>query len=312
LITDGACSVADERLDEAAGILRLLDAPSIGPRRVLQLLHDAGTADGAERSLRAHPASIAGPVCDFLARTPLDAYRGSLRRTLGLGGAFILWNEASYPRNLNRWDARPPVLFIRGTLHALHERALALVGCGDASTEGVASAGRFARKCVDNGIVVISGLAKGIDAASHRGALDANAGTYAVLGHGLDFAYPRENGELYDVIPTGGALISQFRTGVGPQRWTFPARNEVMCMLAAGTVIIEGKPRSGSLLQANSSLQHGRPVFVLRRNFSSGDASWATDLVRRGAHVIDRFGQVLDVLDHTAPGATRSSPLVLF
>jgi DNA protecting protein DprA len=301
--------VGDERLYEAARILRLLDAPSIGPRRVLHLLQDEGAADRAERSLRAQSS---GPVCDFLSHTPLDAYTESLRRTLNLGGAFLLWNEPGYPKNLNLWDARPPVLFIRGTLHALHERALALVGRVDSSAEGVATAARFARRCVENGIVVISGLAKGIDAASHRGALAANASTYAVLGHGLDHAYPKENAALYDVIPTRGALISQFRTGFGPQRWTFPARNEVMCNLALGTVIVEGKPRCGSLIQADFSFKHGRPVFVLGRNLHGGDANWATDLVRRGAHVIERFDQVLDVLDHTDPGQRSSTPLVLF
>lgn len=188
--------------------------------------------------------------------------------------------------------------FFKGSLSKLHKRALALVGRVDPSVEGVAAATRFARKCVENGILVVSGLAKGIDAASHRGALLEPPGdTFAVVGHGLDYSYPRENVDLYEAIQSHGAVISQFRTGVGPQRWTFPARNEVMCTLALGTVIIEGKPGCGSLIQADFSFKHGRPVFVLGRNLKGSDSEWAAQLVKRGAHVIEHFDQVTAVVD---------------
>jgi DNA protecting protein DprA len=199
--------------------------------------------------------------------------------------------------------ARPATDPVRkGDLDGLGPRSLALVGRVDPSDQGRAAAARFAAACVAHDITVVSGLAKGIDAAAHRGALDAGGWTYAVVGHGLDFAYPPDNADLYARIPTRGAVLSQFATGMGPQRWTFPMRNEVMCTLALGTVIVEATDGCGSLIQADFSFKHGRPVFLLSRNLN-GDPEWATELVRRGAHVVRRFEEVLAVLDQAAPAA---------
>ncbi|OON29272.1 hypothetical protein BSA16_22440 [Micromonospora sp. Rc5] len=237
---------------------------------------------------------------DFLATADASRYREAVEQTLKLGGGFKLWSDSDYPQNLSLWEGRPPVLFYKGDIESLPTRALALVGRVDPSDEGVAAATRFARKCVEADIAVVSGLAKGIDGASHRSALQPPAGkTYAVIAHGIDHAYPKENLNLYGQIPGNGAVISQFQTGVGPQRWMFPARNEVMCTLALGTVIIEGKPGCGSIIQAEFSFKHGRPVFLLSRNLRVGDTGWAEELVRRGAHVIERFDQVVEVVEDT-------------
>ncbi|MDR8415245.1 HAD-IA family hydrolase [Nonomuraea sp. 3-1Str] len=292
-------SVLRDRDDEAALLLLLLDAPSIGPRRVLDLLARCGSAQNVVDSLLASDTTPER-VRTHLQDADIEKYTNSIERTYELGGTYKLWNDEDYPSNLRRWDGRPPVLFYKGDLTALSNRALALVGRVDPTEVGLESAHRFARKCVEHDITVISGLARGIDAASHHGALQAPPGkTYAVVGHGLDYAYPRENADLYATIPAHGGIISQFSTGVGPQRWTFPARNEVMCTLALGTVIIEGKSGCGSIIQADFSFKHGRPVFLLSKNLEAPDADWARKLVARGAHVIKWFDEVLEVVEKT-------------
>jgi DNA protecting protein DprA len=294
---EGANAAAARDL-QAARVLRLLDAPSLGPRRVLNLLRQYRAPESVEEviTLGNSPENLKS----FLDTTSIELYMNSLIRTRELGGDYLLWNDPNYPANLMLWNGRPPVLFFKGDISSLDRRSLALVGRVDPTAEGRDAANRFARMCVSAGITVISGLAKGIDAASHRAALETPSGTtYAVLGHGLDYSYPKENLELYQRIPEAGALVSQFRTGAGPQRWTFPARNEVMCTLALGTVIIEGKTGCGSIIQADFSFKHGRPVFVLSRNLRGPDSSWAQELVRRGAHVVEQFDQVIEIVDST-------------
>ncbi|MFD0851213.1 HAD-IA family hydrolase [Actinomadura adrarensis] len=295
----------DDRDREASLTLLMLDAPSIGPTRMMSLLQTHGSAEAAYSEMRRTGNQR---IQEYFSSVDLDDYQASLVENYRLGGDYKLWSDEDYPTNLMRWKGRPPVLFYKGDLSHLGERSLALVGRVDATALGLDSARRFARKCVENEITVVSGLAKGIDAASHAGALEEPTGsTYAVVGHGLTHTYPRENAGLYQKIPSYGAIISQFRTEVGPQKWTFPARNEVMCTLALGTVIVEGKVGCGSIIQADFSFKHGRPVFILSKNLKSQDPSWAEDLVKRGAHVIERFDQVLDVIERTL-GARWNRP----
>lgn len=284
------------RNHEVASALAVLDLPGVGATRALDLFSQHGSATAAYEYL----ISVRGSdrVTSYAAQHPLFDYEAVLAATYALGGNVKLWSDPDYPANLSQWSGRPPVLFYKGDLSGLDRRALALVGRVDPSREGEDAAARFARLCVENGISVVSGLAKGIDGASHRASLlDPPGHTYAVVGHGLDFSYPTENEDLYDRIPRHGAVISQFPTGMGPQRWTFPARNEVMCTLALGTVIIEAKEGCGSIIQADFSFKHGRPVFILSRNLKGENTEWAEKLVARGAHVVRYFEDVLEVVE---------------
>ncbi|MCZ0710580.1 HAD-IA family hydrolase [Microbacterium paraoxydans] len=284
------------RDSEASFALALLDLPSFGARKTLDGIERYGSAEAAYE--RATSSNAPSRISEFVKEHPLFDYEGVLSRTRELGGDFKIWTDEDYPANLSQWQGRPPVLFYKGNLSGLARRSLALVGRVDPSERGVDAANRFARLCVEHEISVVSGLAKGIDGASHRGALEDPPGnTYAVVAHGLDFAYPAENRDLYASIPEHGAVISQFATGTGPQRWTFPARNEVMCTLALGTVIVEAKEGCGSIIQADFSFKHGRPVFILSKNLKSGDTEWARKLVKRGAHVIEHFEQVLEIVE---------------
>lgn len=284
------------RDQEATYALALLDLPGFGSRKTLDSIARYGSAEIAYEQITG--PSITDRIAEHLNEHPLFDYAGIITQTRELGGDFKIWSDPDYPANLSQWPGRPPVLFFKGDLSRLAPRSLALVGRVDPTPQGVDAAARFARLCVEHGIDVVSGLAKGIDGASHRSALaDPPGKTFAVVGHGIDFAYPAENRDLYANIPRHGAVISQFPTGTGPQRWTFPARNEVMCTLALGTVIIEAKEGCGSIIQADFSFKHGRPVFILSRNLKSGDPEWAQKLVKRGAHVIEHFEQALEIVE---------------
>ena len=186
-----------ERNRAAAELAMLLDAPTIGPRRAMDLLGRRGTAEQAIAALRASP-STAEPLRRFLDHADLADYLHQIERTLAMGADYLLWTDPDYPANLRGWRGRPPMLYVKGDLAGLGPRSLALVGRVDPSGDGRAAAARFAVACIAHDITVVSGLAKGIDAAAHR------------------------------------------------ERWTFPMRNEVMCTLAMGIVVVEATEDCGS------------------------------------------------------------------
>lgn len=173
--------------------------------------------------------------------------------------------DDTYPTNLRMVYDRPPFLFVRGQLRPEDTRALAVVGTRNASAEGLQQAERIARGLVERSITVISGLAKGIDAAAHEGALAARGRTIAVIGTGIQLVYPREHADLTErIVESGGAVVSQFWPDSPPTRFRFPMRNRTMSGLALGTVVVEASHTSGARMQARIALEHGKRVFLVR------------------------------------------------
>lgn len=166
--------------------------------------------------------------------------------------------DPRYPSNLSRVYDRPPFLFIEGGLEPRDDRAVAIVGSRSASAEALAAAAAIAEAAVKANITVVSGLAKGVDAAAHRAALDAGGRTIAVLGTGIDRIYPAEHGDLATEIATRGAVVSQFRPGSPPAKSTFPMRNAVISGLSLVSVLVEGSERSGTRSEADHALRQGR------------------------------------------------------
>ncbi|HZS25085.1 MAG TPA: DNA-processing protein DprA [Gaiellaceae bacterium] len=172
--------------------------------------------------------------------------------------------DEEYPRNLRLVYDRPPFLFVRGHLDPADVRALAVVGTRQASDEGLAQADGLARSLAERGVTVVSGLARGIDTAAHRGALAAGGRTIAVLGTGITVVYPAENAGLADeIVASGGALVSQFWPDSPPTRYRFPMRNRTMSGLALGTVVVEASHTSGARMQARVAIEHGKRVFLV-------------------------------------------------
>jgi DNA processing protein len=203
--------------------------------------------------------------------------------------------DAGYPENLRTVYDRPPILFISGRLAPQDARSVAIVGARRASRAGLATAAHVADALARSGVVVVSGLAAGVDAAAHEAALAAGGRTIGVIGTGLRHTYPPENAALQERIAGEGAVVSQFWPDAPPSRTSFPLRNAVMSGLALGTVVVEASFRSGARLQARLALAHGRPVFLWRALL---DEPWARDVAQRpGVHVIDDPAQVMETVE---------------
>jgi DNA processing protein len=203
--------------------------------------------------------------------------------------------DGDYPENLRAVYDRPPFIFVAGRLRPEDSRSVAVVGARMASRLGLAHARAIAEHLVQRGYVVASGLAAGIDTAAHTAALSSGGRTIAVIGTGLDRAYPPENAELQRRIAGRCAVISQFWPDSPPSRRSFPMRNAVMSGLALATVVVEASHTSGSRVQARLALAQGRPVFLLE---SLLDQAWARECAARpGAHVIRRPSDITTVVE---------------
>lgn len=212
------------------------------------------------------------------------------------GGHIVLWGDPEYPEALREISNPSVVLYVRGDLGRLDARALAIVGTTTPQQRFARVAAHLAYRCADYGIHVVSGLAKGIDAAALRAAVEMEVPAFAVIGHGIDHEYPSSNRPIYAALASQGAVISQFPTGTGPQRWTFPMRNEVMCTLAYGTLIVEAHNKDGSIIQADFSFKHGRDVLIYSRNEELPENEWFYKLRERGAHVFTEFEEVIPIV----------------
>jgi len=226
--------------------------------------------------------------------------------------------DGGYPALLAAMSP-PPTLHVRGTLLAADNLAVAIVGSRRASPYGVEVAERLAADLAARGVTIVSGLARGIDTAAHRGALAAGGRTIAVLGHGIDLCYPPENRGIAGEIETHGALVSQFPPGMRPLRENFPMRNRTIAGLALGVVVVEATERSGALITAGAAGDFGREVFAVPGRITTDTSAGPHGLLRDGATLVrswadivqelpppwrNAVGDASSVLDVTAPALT--------
>jgi DNA processing protein len=215
-----------------------------------------------------------------------------LATAAAVGARLITVLDDSYPANLRLIPNLPPFIFVRGELQEDDARSVAVVGTRSPSEDGERRAARMSRLLAGGGVTVISGLARGIDTAAHRAALEAEGRTIAVIGTGITQCYPAENKDLAEEIVAHGALISQFWPTRGPGRDTFPRRNVVMSGLAQGTVVIEASSTSGAKMQARLAIEHGKKVFLVASLVT--DQPWARSYVaKRGAIEVTDVDEVL-------------------
>lgn len=209
-----------------------------------------------------------------------------------------------YPELLRQIPDPPLVLWVRGAPDVLSMPQLALVGSRKASREGLRLAYEFSAALAASGVVAVSGLALGIDAAAHRACVDARRPTLAVVGTGLDRVYPQRHGELAEaIVAQGGAIVSEYPPGTPPLSGNFPKRNRIISGLAVGTLVVEAALRSGSLITARQALEQGREVFAIPGSIHNPLSRGCHALIREGAtlveqvdHIIDQLGALLGVL----------------
>lgn len=205
--------------------------------------------------------------------------------------------DLSYPRLLKEIYSPPPVLFVKGDLIKSYEMAVAIVGSRKASSFGRTLASELAQELSRCGITVVSGVARGIDSAAHRGALKEEGGTVGVLGCGLDIVYPPENKKLYLEITEKGSLISEQPLGMRAFPQHFPARNRIISGLSLGVIVVEAPQRSGALITADFALEQGREVMAVPGNVKSSLSKGTHALLRQGACLVESVDDVIDALN---------------
>ena len=213
---------------------------------------------------------------------------------------------AEYPRLLAEISDPPACIWTRGDRTTLTSIAVAVIGARAASEEGLTAAYEIAFDLARAGIVVVSGLARGVDSAAHRGALDSGGKTIAVLGTGIDIVYPAENVELSRKITESGLLVTEFPLGSNPEDWHFPRRNRIISGLSRAVVVVEAKERSGSLITARLAADQGRDVMAVPGTFVGGRNRGANALLRDGAKLVESAVDILQELGLEQSLARRS------
>ena len=277
-----------ERLDW----LRLIRSENVGPVTFYQLLARFGSAASA---LAALPELAKRGGRERPIRIPSRAAAERELATLeGFGGRLLCRDEAFYPATLRAIEDAPPVLSLRGHLHLLERRMIGIVGARNASASGRRFARELAAALGAVELVVVSGLARGIDASAHEGALQS--GTVAVMAGGVDVVYPEENRSLYDSVVAQGLALSEMPPGTVPQGRHFPRRNRIISGLCLGLVVVEAAARSGSLITARFAADQGREVFAVPGSPLDPRCKGTNGLIRDGAHLTESAEDVLAVL----------------
>jgi DNA processing protein len=222
------------------------------------------------------------------------------------GVSIVTSQDPLYPSQLLSTYDYPAFLYVKGHLKE-DDVNVAVVGSRTASTYGKFTTERLCRELVLRGITVISGLARGIDSAAHRGALSGKGRTIAVLGCGLDVVYPPENEKLFTEISLQGALISEFPFGTPPNAPNFPTRNRIISGISLGVVVVEASEKSGSLITARLALEQGREVFAVPGSIDSSGSRGTNKLIKQGAKLIEN---VEDILEEILPQVTRAPKVV--
>jgi DNA processing protein len=293
----------------AIDCLRLARAEGVGPVTYRRLLARFGSAAAALRALP-RLATAGGRASPPQVPTEADAMH-ELERTAALGARLLLLGDPAYPPLLAGLDDAPPVLAVLGDVSLLAARAVALVGGRNASVNGRRIAEDLAAELARAGLVIISGMARGIDAAAHEGALSVGntlGRTIAVVAGGLDVPYPPEHAELQRRIATAGAVVTEASPGIVPQSRHFPRRNRIIAGLVLGVVVVEAAPRSGSLITARLATEAGREVFAVPGSPLDPRSRGANDLIRQGAMLVESAADVLANL----PGELEAGPAPLF
>lgn len=222
----------------------------------------------------------------------------------------VRWEDASYPAALRAIADPPRPLYARGTVRAGDRTAVAIVGARRASAYGMAAAEWLARDLARCGVTVVSGLARGIDAAAHRGALAGGGRTIAVLGCGVDVVYPPEHGRLMAQVIGAGAVVSEFPPGTPPLRHHFPQRNRLISGLSLGVVVVEGREDSGALITADCALEQGREVFAVPGGIFAEASALPHRLLQQGAKLVTAVKDILEELRLPMPPLPPPVPVI--
>ena len=283
--------------ESLAAWLRLTLIPGIGGESQRKLLAAFGLPEAIFAAGRLATRAVIGDRADLLFDSDASAaVDRSIEWAIQPRQHILTLADAAYPQALLEIADPPTLLYVRGNVDLLQKRGLAMVGSRNATPQGLQTAENFARTLAGKGLCIISGLALGIDAAAHRGALLGGGDTIAVIGTGADRIYPARNKELALAIVESGAVVSEFPLGTPSIAANFPRRNRIISGLSRGVLVVEAAPESGSLITARLAGEQGREVFAIPGSIHSPVARGCHKLIKQGAKLVETANDVLEEL----------------
>lgn len=280
--------------------LALLLTPGLGPTRVRHLVERFGSAAAVlQASLTELEATgiLASSAQSLGTGKSAELARNELARAAELGVKIVSLEDAVYPQQLRQIYDPPPVLYVRGEVSAISQPGIAVVGTRHPTPYGTGMAERLSCDLAAHGLVIISGMARGVDTAGHRGAIAAKGKTVAVFGTGIDVIYPKENTRLSEqILALGGTLISEFPIGTFPAPQNFPIRNRIISGMSVGVLVVEAAEYSGTRITARCALEQNREVFAVPGNVTNKNSWGPNTLIKQGAKLVATWEDVWEEL----------------
>jgi DNA processing protein len=290
--------------------------PGIGPRAAAKLLERFGSAEAVYRATRAELEKVRllpEAVDSIIARDTYDRAEAEVEAVRKIGGDILILDDGVYPALLREIYDPPIALYVKGAwAECLDQPCVAIVGSRKCSTYGQNAASMLARDLAQRGVTIVSGFARGIDAAAHRGAIEGGGRTVAVIGTGIDEVYPRDHKKLADeVLKANGAIVSQFPLTTPPVSENFPYRNRIISGLSLGVIVVEAAENSGSLITARLAIEQNREVFAVPGNITSRNSFGTNYLIKgAGAKLIQQWQDVAAELPPQIAARLLPPPLV--
>lgn len=289
--------------------LLLSQTPKVGPVTQLKLLRHFGSIENIYAQSQNTLSSIINPTLAKLIVSQVSKPQAdkALEWLASSSNHHIITIESKfYPKELAQISAPPTLLFLKGNIELLHRNKLAIVGTRYPTEQGINNAYRFGKELSNNNLTVVSGMAEGIDKASHLGAMEGAGSTIGVIGTGIDQIYPQSNHELYqNLISKNGLLISEFPLNTAPLAGNFPRRNRIIAGLSLGLLVVESAIDGGSMISANLALDMGREVMAIPGSIHNPTARGCHKLIKTGAKLVENIN---DILEELHPSSSTSSP----
>ncbi len=288
------------QLDTSLSWLALALTPGLASRLSARVLKRFGSPDGVFRASLSDLESCNLPAKVAQAILKKEAFKRAEKELAGVrkiaGCSLLNWTEPEYPQSLLQIYDPPVLLYLRGDPQVLNLPSLSIVGTRRPTLYGTQMAQRLGRELAARGLVIISGLARGIDATGHQGAMDAHGRAIGILGTGIDVCYPKENKKLYEKVLERGAILSEFPLRTHPAPENFPVRNRIVGGMPLGVVVVEGAQYSGSLITARLAMEFGREVFGVPGNVTQPVSFAPNLLIKQGAKLVTCAEDVIEEL----------------
>lgn len=279
-------------MDTVVDIIRLIRTTNVGDITFFELIKNFGSVKSSLEYLENTGGSFSKKSFTVCSK---DSAEQEIEQCKKLGVEIITYQDFRYPILLQQIEGKPPVLFAKGNLELLQKTSLAVVGSRNASLNGASVATKLVKQISDLDIAIVSGMAMGIDTCAHKASLDK--GTIAFLGCGVNIIFPKENKDIYNQIEKKGLLLSTFPINSAPVMSNFPRRNNYIAGISLGTLVVEAKLPSGSLLTAQSAMNYSREVFAVPGNPNDPNSQGCNKLIKEGAILVESVYDMLEIIN---------------